>query len=265
MRSHRYGVLSEAALRIARNLRVVSRHGVGCDNLPLASLSARGIPVAIVGPVNAVSVAEQAIALLLAATKKIVSYDGAVRHGGWRIRDSIATRELSGMVLLLLGFGAIGREVAKHAIAFGMHVLAFDPYVAAELMHEAGVSKVLAWRDELARVNVLSLHLPLSAETRNIIDAGILSELPANAVLVNTARGGLVDEAALYQALTTRMIDGAAALDTFCVEPPGIDNPLLSLPMSYSARTDCVADTGRQPGGWLSQLPATCSPDSTAR
>ena len=104
--------------------------------------------------------------------------------------------------------------------------------------HQAGVSKVLAWRDELARVNVLSLHLPLSAETRNIIDAGILSELPANAVLVNTARGGLVDEAALYQALTTRMIDGAAALDTFCVDPAGIDNPSLSLPnVANPART----------------------------
>ncbi len=123
----RYGVLTEADFEHAEHLRVVSRHGVGCDNLPVDTLSARGIPVTIVGPVTAISVAEQTLAMLLSLSKKIAQYDQAVRNGNWSIRDSLAISELAGKTLLLLGFGRIGSEVATRAKAFAMDVLIYDP------------------------------------------------------------------------------------------------------------------------------------------
>lgn len=225
----RYGMLSEEAVRQAPRLRVVSRHGVGCDNLPVAALSARGIPIMTVGPVSAVSVAEQAMAMLLAAAKKITVYDSAVRAGNWAVRDSVSAVELAGKVLLLIGFGRIGREVSKRAQAFGMTVLAFDPGVDPEEMRVHGVEIVTDWRAVLARVDVLSLHVPLAPATRNLIDEAILDRLKSTAIIINTARGGLIDEAALHRALTTRLSDGAAALDTFQEEPVRMDNPLCRL------------------------------------
>jgi D-3-phosphoglycerate dehydrogenase len=226
----RYGVLSEEAVRSARNLRVVSRHGVGCDNLPVAALSALGIPVTIVGPVSAVSVAEQVIAMMLAASKRLGRYDAAVRGGNWSIRDSIGTFELYEKTLLLLGFGRIGREVAQRAAALGMRVLAHDPGVDPADMQTIGVESVGDWRARLAEVDVLSLHVPLDSSTRHIVDAAVLDRLKSTAMIINTARGGLVDEAALHRALTTRMIEGAAALDTFAQEPVDENHPLCRLP-----------------------------------
>ena len=226
----RYGVLSEDDIENAGHLRVISRHGVGCDNLPVDALSARGIPVTIVGPVTAVSVAEQAMARMLCLSKKVTQYDQAVRNGNWSIRDSLAISELAGKTLLLLGFGRIGSEVATRAQAFAMDVLIYDPFISADVAAAAGVVKVDDWREVLGRVDVLSMHLPLSADTRNIIDADVLSAMKPTAILLNTARGGLVDESALYQALNTRMSAGGAGIDTFAAEPLPPDSPLLSLP-----------------------------------
>ena len=226
----RYGVLSEQAVHGAPNLRIVSRHGVGCDNLPVAALSARGIPVTIVGPVTAVSVAEQVIAMMLAVSKRLLAYDAATRAGDWSIRDSIGTFELHEKTLLLLGFGRIGREVARRSVALGMRVLAHDPGVSAADMKSADVEAVDDWRARLGEVDVLSLHLPLDPATRNVIDTAVLDRLKPTAMIINAARGGLVDEDALHRALTTRMIQGAAALDTFAREPVGADHPLCRLP-----------------------------------
>jgi D-3-phosphoglycerate dehydrogenase len=226
----RYGVLSEDDIENAGHLRVVSRHGVGCDNLPVDALSARGIPVTIVGPVSAVSVAEQAMAMMLCLSKKVTQYDQAVRQGNWSVRDSLAISELAGKTLLLLGFGRIGREVAKRAQAFAMDVLIYDPFVSSAVAAAAEVVKVDNWHEALGRVDVLSMHLPLSAETRNIIDGEVLRAMKPTAILLNTARGGLVDESALFEALSTRMAAGGAGIDTFATEPLSPDSPLLSLP-----------------------------------
>jgi D-3-phosphoglycerate dehydrogenase len=226
----RYGILTEAHIENAERLRVVSRHGVGCDNLPVAALSARGIPVAIVGPVNAVSVAEQAMAMLLSLAKRIALYDQAVRSGNWLIRDELATSELAGKTLLLLGFGNIGREVAKRALAFDMKVLVHDPFVSSDVVSAAGGDAVAEWRAVLGEVDVLSLHIPLSAETKNLINAEVLATMKPSAILLNAARGGLIDETALYDALSSRMKAGGAGIDTFKVEPLRPDSPLLSLP-----------------------------------
>jgi D-3-phosphoglycerate dehydrogenase len=226
----RYGILSEAQIENADRLCVVSRHGVGCDNLPVDALSARGIPVTIVGPANAISVAEQTMAMVLSLSKKIAQYDEAVRNGNWSIRDGLAISELAGKTLLLLGFGHIGKAVATRARAFDMDVLIYDPFVSADAATEAGVGKIDDWRTVLGRVDVLSLHLPLSNETRNIINAEELSLMKPTAMLLNVARGGLVNESALHEALSTRMMAGGAGLDTFEVEPLSIESPLLKLP-----------------------------------
>ena len=129
-----------------------------------------------------------------------------------------------------MGFGRIGREVARRAGAFDMKLLAFDPFVSEPTMASLGVHKTEDWRGILGLVDVVSLHLPLSPDTRGIIDAGVLGAIKPTAIVLNTARGGLIDESALCQALTTKMSGGAAGLDTFTVEPPGIDNPLFRLP-----------------------------------
>lgn len=226
----RTGDLSEDDIKDATNLCVVSRHGVGCDNLPVDALSKRGIPVTIVGPVNAISVAEQTIAMMMHLAKRIPEYDQAVREGNWDIRNSLRTSELSGKTLLLLGLGRIGGEVAKRAAAFDMNIMVYDPFLSEDAIAEAGASKVEDWTTVLDSVDVLSLHLPLMDATRNIIDATVLAAMKPDAIILNAARGGLIDEDALYHGLTGRMVLGGAGLDVFEAEPPRTDNPLMSLP-----------------------------------
>lgn len=226
----RTGQLTEDALRDAKTLRVVSRHGVGCDNVPVAALSARGIPVAITGPVNAISVAEQTLAMMLALAKRIGEYDRSVREGNWEIRNTLSTAELSGKTLLLLGLGRIGGEVAKRALAFDIDILVHDPFLSADAIRGAGARKVDDWKAILGSVDILSIHLPLNDTTRNIVDAEVLAAMKPSAIVLNAARGGLVDEAALFQELKGRMRVGGAGLDTFEAEPPDPANPLLSLP-----------------------------------
>lgn len=226
----RTGDLSESDIKDAHNLCVVSRHGVGCDNVPVHALSKRGIPVTIVGPQNAISVAEQTIAMMMHLTKRIAEYDAAVRRGNWDIRNSLRTSEMAGKTLLLLGLGRIGGEVAKRAAAFDMTILVYDPFLSDAAIKEAGGVKVEDWTKTLDSVDVLSLHLPLMDATRNIIDAEILAAMKPDAIILNAARGGLIDEAALYHALSGRMAMGGAGLDVFEVEPPDTTSPLMSLP-----------------------------------
>lgn len=226
----RYGDLTEAQSAAMPNLKVVSRHGVGCDNLPVAALAARGVPVTIVGPVNAVAVAEQVMAMLMALIKQIGPYDAAVRSGNWVIRDSLAVGELSGRSLMLLGFGRIGREVARRASAFDMRLHIYDPFVEDEAIRAAGYHPLPDWRAALPETDALSLHLPATPENRGMIGATELAAMKPTAILINAARGGLVDETALHAALTGRMAQGGAGLDCFVAEPPAPDLPLLSLP-----------------------------------
>ncbi|MEX3010508.1 hydroxyacid dehydrogenase [Hoeflea sp. TYP-13] len=226
----RYGVLTAEQAAQMPKLRVVSRHGVGYDNLPVTELGARGIPVTIVGPVNAVSVAEQVFAMMMALLKRIGPYDAAVRNGNWPIRDSLSVGELSGRRLLLLGFGRIGREVARRASAFDMEVLVHDPFVDGGTVKSAGCTPVDDWRGALSETDVLSLHLPATEETLGIIGKSELAKMKPTTILINAARGGLVDEDALCTALTGPMSQGGAGIDCFADEPPASDLPLLGLP-----------------------------------
>lgn len=220
--------LSAALLDAAPRLKVVSRHGVGYDNVDLAALDRRRIPLTVVGNVNAVPVAEQAFFLMLALAKQGLAHDRATRSGNWGFRERFASVELAGKRLLVVGFGRIGRQVAARAAAFGMTVAAYDPYVAAETMAAAGVRQVATLRAGLAEADFVTLHTPLNDETRNILDAAALAAMKPGARLICTARGGLVDEAALIEALRCGRLAGAG-LDVFAAEPPAADDPLLAL------------------------------------
>jgi D-3-phosphoglycerate dehydrogenase len=217
--------LSAATVKRADRLRIVSRHGVGYDAVDLPSLTERGIALAVCGDVNSISVAEQAMMLLLAAAKRAVRGDRAVRGGGWGWRNRLEQGELWGKRLLVVGFGRSGRHVAQMASGFGMEIRAVDPFLASRGWPEAAVTPVdlaegLAWAD------FVSLHVPKTDQP--VIAAPGLALMKPTAVLVNTSRGGVVDEAALVAALSENRL-AAAGLDVFEDEPPSPDNPLLAM------------------------------------
>ncbi len=205
------------------SLKVVSMHGVGYDHVDLQAAKARGVIVANCPGANDQAVADLAIGLMLSAARHIPSADRDLRGGVWG--GHVGT-ELWNKTLGLVGLGRIGRGVAKRALGFDVRVLAFDPYVTPELAGPAGVE--LATLDRvIAEADFLSLHAVLTEETRGMIGEAQLRQMKPTAYLINTSRGGLVDEEALYQALMERWIAGAA-LDAFAVEPPA-GSPLLTL------------------------------------
>jgi D-3-phosphoglycerate dehydrogenase / 2-oxoglutarate reductase len=211
----------------AQRLRVVSRHGVGYDNVDVAALDARRIPLAVSANANRVSVAEHAMAMLLTLAKAALPHDAAVRAGNWAIRNRFLAFELFGKQLLLVGFGRIGREVAARARAFGMTVAVHDPFVDAAALEASGCTLAPDLDEALRTADAVSLHLPLSTATRHVIDARRLALMRPTAILLNTARGGLIDEHALAAALAEGALR-AAGIDVFAEEPPRPDNPLLA-------------------------------------
>lgn len=219
--------IDKATLDAAKGLAVVSRHGVGYDNVDVEALNARRIPLAIAANANRVSVAEHSLAMLLALAKATAEHDAAVRAGNWAIRNAFRAFEVMGKRLLLVGFGRIGREVALRARAFGMVIDVFDPYADPAALAELGCSPVAELDAALAAADAISLHLPLGPATRHLIDARRLALMKPRAILINTARGGLIDEAALAAALNDGRI-GGAGIDVFEDEPPRPDNPLLA-------------------------------------
>lgn len=210
-------------LAAAPKLRIISRHGVGYDNIPVDYCTGRGVPVTVVGDVNAISVAEQTMLLMLAAARSGVRLDAAVRSGDFGARSRVIGVELRGRTLLIVGFGRIGREVARRASAFGMDILVHDPFASRAGFQ--GARFVDQLEDGLAAADVLTLHVPLSDATRNMINAAAIRALKPGAIIVNTARGGIIDEAALVEALEDGHVR-SAGLDTFEVEPLPVSHPL---------------------------------------
>jgi D-3-phosphoglycerate dehydrogenase len=208
----------------APHLKIVSRHGVGFDAVDGQALAARGIPLTVVGDVNSRAVAEHTLMLMLATARRTVAHDQASRGGQWNIRNRFETTELDGKSLLLVGYGRIGRRVAQLAQAFGMTVMAHDPF-AKDLQ---GVEAVADIDFALPRADYLSLHVP-AIKDGPVIGARQLSLMKPSATLINAARGGLVDEMALDQALRDGRL-AAAGLDVFIDEPPEPGNPLLANP-----------------------------------
>jgi D-3-phosphoglycerate dehydrogenase / 2-oxoglutarate reductase len=214
----------------ARRLKVVSRHGVGYDNIDVQALTRRGIPLAIAADANATAVAEHTLFFMLALAKQGLRHDRATREGGWAVRNSLAAVDLLGRRVLVMGFGRIGREVAKRCAAFGMTVMVHDPYVQANVIEAAGdYRSVPDFQAVLPETDVLTVHMPLGADSRGLIGAAELVALPDHAFVINAARGGIVDETALHAALTSGQIAGAG-LDVFDQEPPPENHPLFALP-----------------------------------
>jgi D-3-phosphoglycerate dehydrogenase len=225
----RYGKVNARIMDAAGNLQVISKHGSGIDVIDQEAAAARGIAVRAAVGANAAAVAEHAWALILACAKAVPQLDARMRAGHWD-KATHKSVELDGRTLGLVGLGAIGRRTAAIGLAFGMKVLAFDPYAK-----EAPAGVQLVSLDTLyAQSDVVSLHCPLTAENRRMLYRDTLNRFKPGAILVNTARGGLIDEAALAEALASGQLR-AAGLDSFEVEPmttphpfQGIGNVILS-------------------------------------
>jgi len=210
----------------APRLRWVARAGAGLDNIDVAAAKERGIGVLNVPGANSVAVAELVFALLLGLMRQVPEADASLRRGAWE-KSRFKGRELRGKTLGIVGLGRIGRAVAQRARAFEMTCVGHDPLVSDADARAAGVEP-LRLGELLARADIVTLHVPATPQTRGMIGAAQLERMRPGAVLVNAARGGLVDEAALHAALVSGAL-GGAALDVFAAEPPGA-SPLLTLP-----------------------------------
>ncbi|CAM3252511.1 hydroxyacid dehydrogenase [Paracoccus nototheniae] len=224
----RMGVLDAAAIGSSGALRVISKHGAGVDNIDLAAAAARGIPVLSSPGANAVSVAEHALALMLAVTKRIGPLDAGLRAGRWD-KPGFAGREIAGLRIGLVGLGAIAQALVPMARGLGLIVQAHDPHADPALFDRLEVMRHADLDSLLAGSDIVSLHCPLTDATRGVLNARSLAVLPQGAVIINTARGGLIDDPALLDAVRSGHLSGAG-LDSFAQEPPPADHPFLSEP-----------------------------------
>jgi D-3-phosphoglycerate dehydrogenase / 2-oxoglutarate reductase len=215
-------------IEAARVLRVVSRRGVGYDNIDLEALRRRKIPLTIVGAANATTVAEHTLGFILALAKQTFAYDRATRAGEWRFRESLVAIDLLEKTLLLVGFGRVGSAVAVRAMAFGMRVMVYDPLISERVFDEFRVEPTMDLSSGLARCDFLSIHVPLIPQTAGLIGRKELAVMKSTAFVISTARGGVVDEDALVNALRMGLIRGAG-LDVFNEEPIPANHPLLGL------------------------------------
>ncbi len=217
-----------AIIEMADRLKIVSRHGVGYDAVDVPALTKAGIPLSIAGTANSVTVAEHSLFFMLALAKRAVVYDREVRTGNWGIRFETPAFDLAGRKVLILGFGRIGRRLVNRCVAMEMDVLVHDPYVIQDAILTAGATPVDDWRALLPEIDFLSVNCPKNEETNGMVAGDELAAMQETAFVVNTARGGIVDEAALYKALKAGQIAGAG-IDPFVVEPATADNPLFEL------------------------------------
>ena len=240
--------LPSSALENARELKIISRHGVGYDNVPIEFCTERNIPVTIIGDVNAVSVAEHTLFLMMAVARNGARFDRAVRAGDFGIRSRMTGMELLGKSLLLIGYGRVGQEFARRAQSLGMTILGFDPFVTPSRFSDVTFFPVLS--DALAVADVVSLHVPLSDATRNLMGADAIAQMKPGAILLNAARGGIVDEAALVASLERGHLRGAG-LDVFLREPLPADDPLLKReeivfsPHCAALTDECLVEMGK--------------------
>jgi len=210
-------------------LRVAARIGVGYDAVEIPALTARGIPLMVVGTANSVSVAEHAIFMMYALAKKVMFQDQAVRDNRWQDRWNGIPVDLAERTLLIVGFGRIGTRTAKRCLAMDMRVMVYDPYVPAATIKAACCEPVIDLDAAVSKADVVTIHCPKSPETVGLFNAARLARMKPSAYIVNTARGGIIDEVALHAALSTGKLAGAG-IDVFDKEPTPADNPLLKLP-----------------------------------
>jgi D-3-phosphoglycerate dehydrogenase / 2-oxoglutarate reductase len=219
----------EPELEASRDMKVVTRIGVGYDAVDVVALSRRKIPLMVAGSANSPSVAEQALFMMLTLAKRAVEMHALVKYGKWSARLGKLPYDLFGKTVLIVGFGRIGTRMAKRCLAMEMNVLIFDPYKSVEEIKAAGCEAVGDLDAALPRADFVSVHCPRTNETVGMFNAARLKRMKPSAYLVNTARGGIVEEAALYDALSAGKLAGAG-LDVFEQEPPAVPYALFELP-----------------------------------
>ena len=219
----------EPELEASGDMKVVTRIGVGFDAVDVPALSRRKVPLMVAGTANSPSVAEHALFMMLTLAKRAVEMHSCVKDNKWALRLGMLPYDLFGKTVLIIGFGRIGTRTAKRCLAMEMNVLIHDPYKAAAEIKAAGCEAVPDLDAALARADFVSIHCPKSPETVGMFNAARLKRLKPTAYLINTARGGIVDEKALYDALVSGQLAGAG-LDVFEQEPPPAGHSLFELP-----------------------------------
>ncbi len=240
----------QAEMDASPAMQVVARIGVGYDAVEVPALTARRVPLMVAGTANSTSVAEHAFHLMMALAKRSTALDGLVRKGTWADRHGGLPMELSGKTALIVGFGRIGTRSARRCQGFDMNVLIYDPYVPAEKITDAGCERVTDLDAALPRADFVSIHCPKNAETIGMFNAARFARMKRGAFIVNTARGGIIDEPALHAALSSGHLAGAG-LDVFDMEPTPVNNTLLQLdtvitsPHMAGVTTEFVAGMAR--------------------
>ena len=250
--SIRTAKLSGDVIEAANNLKIISRHGVGYDNIDLEVSKKKDITLAITATANAVAVAEHVMFMILNISKRGGMYDDTVKSGKFNERNKLPkTVELWNKNILIAGFGRIGQALIKRCLGFEMNVFVFDPFVSKEFIEKRGGTKVDNLSETSKDMDAMSLHIPLNDETKNIINYELLKSMKKNCIIINAARGGIVNEVDLDRALNENLIFGAG-LDVFETEPPTENNPLLKnkkvflSPHSAAFTEECMTRMGKE-------------------
>ena len=250
--SIRTAKLSGDVIEAANNLKIISRHGVGYDNIDLEVSKKKDITLAITATANAVAVAEHVMFMILNISKRGSMYDDTVKSGKFNERNKLPkTVELWNKNILIAGFGRIGQALIKRCLGFEMNVFVFDPFVSKEFIEKRGGTKVDNLSETLKDMDAMSLHIPLNDETKNIINYELLKSMKKNCIIINAARGGIVNEVDLDRALNENLIFGAG-LDVFETEPPAENNPLLKnkkvflSPHTAAFTEECMTRMGKE-------------------
>jgi D-3-phosphoglycerate dehydrogenase len=210
--------VTAAVFEAGKKLKAVGRAGVGVDNIDLAAAKAHGVTVVNSPLATTIAVAELTLSLMLSVVREVPRADASMKAGKW-LKKELEGRELYGKTLGVIGFGRIGSAVAERAKAFGMTILAYDPLVPADVIKERG-GKPVSFDELLAQADMITMHMPLTAESRNLLNAEAFNKMKDGVFVVCAARGGVIDEEALLAALNNGKVAGAA-LDVYAVEPPG--------------------------------------------
>ena len=250
--SIRTAKLGGDVIEAANNLKIISRHGVGYDNIDLEVSKKKDITLAITATANAVAVAEHVMFMILNISKRGSMYDDTVKSGKFNERNKLPkTVELWNKNILIAGFGRIGQALIKRCLGFEMNVFVFDPFVSKEFIEKRGGTKVDNLNEASKDMDAMSLHIPLNDETKNIINYELLKSMKKNCIIINAARGGIVNEVDLDRALNENLIFGAG-LDVFETEPPAENNPLLKnkkvflSPHTAAFTEECMTRMGKE-------------------
>ncbi len=250
--SIRTAKLPAEVIRGAKNLKVISRHGVGYDNIDLEAAKEKNITISITATANAVAVAEHVMFMLLNISKRKDMYDKTVKSGRFNDRNKLPkTIELWNKNILIMGFGRIGKSLIKRCIGFEMNVYVYDPFVSIEEIESLGGKKIEDLKEGVKKMDALTLHMPLNEKTKNIINYDVLKNMKKNCIIINASRGGIINENDLNKSLNENKIFGAG-LDVFDTEPPDNDNPLLKndktflSPHTAAFTEECMVRMGKE-------------------